>query len=324
MQKKKNKQSTAISPQAWEFVLVKDEKGEFVYYYKGQFYTHDQVSNLLSPKEIKKLEKKEVEIKKEEAIVKPAEEIPPDLRELEQQFLKKFANKAIEQSKIDIQSADRNKLIQIVISRFRGIRKDVELKYILTASISAGGIGFDDQRAEKLISKIKELLPEFERKRVEVLREGQMPADLKAVPVQIKAPAPAPVVARKRLSGLDKKKPVVTDLTLGVSLTGPVDELRTMDLVNLRRLGINKEEIVSEIMERIDLLAEQSIQKKVAGIAAWQQSPVYQRYLNIGFQSISQNKPVENIINEGIAKKEKGLTFEEFQAIMEVNGKLQF
>jgi len=323
---KKDKQKTADEPKAWEFVLVRDEKGNFLYYYKGKFYTYEEVTKLLSPREVKKLKKKEEVVEKKEEEEKPLEELPADKRELEQKFLREIAEKIIAELKITLTAPDKTKFINIIISRLRAIRKDIETKYILTASKSAGGLGLDNQKAEVVITTIKKYLPEVEKKRLELLRmEKPMEAAPAPLPPVEKPPAPpAPEIARKTLTGLDEKKPVVADVTKAPSLVGPIEELRTMDLVNLRRLGANKEEIISEIRERVNLLAEQSLQKKVQGITAWQQSPVYQMYLDLGYQSIKGNKPIENIINEKLTKGEKILTFEEFQAIMELNSKLQF
>ena len=218
------------------------------------------------------------------------------------------------------------KLIKIIISSFRSVRKDIEVKYMLTASITAGGLGFDEQKAELILETIKKYQAEVEKKRLKIIRGEELTFE-KAEPGPIPTAKPAAVqmpVVRKTLSGLDEKKPIMSDVTAGGGLIGPTDELRTMDLVNLRRLGTNKEDIISEILERIDLLAEQSIQKEVGGIKAWQQSPVYQMYLDLGYQSIKENKPVENVINERLGKGDKIMNFEEFGAIMALNSKLQY
>jgi hypothetical protein len=331
MQKKKRNNDNEIKdsgPKAREFVLVRDQRGNFKYYYKGKFYTEEEVSKILSPKEIEKLKEKEkVEQKKEEKEPEKIKETPPELKDLERKFFERYTDKIIKESGVELTGIDKNKLIKAIISRLRGVRRDTELKYILTASISAGGVGLAEPKAEKIISKIKEYLTEVENKRLELIREKQMPEELKPPPVPPavpEAPAKQPKIARKTLSGLDEKKPVISDIKPVSALVGPVQELATMDLVNLRRLGANKEEIISEITERINLLAEQSVQKKIQGIEAWKSSPVYQRYLDLGYLSIKENKPVEQIISEKAGKDEKTLTFEEFQAIMELNSKLQF
>ncbi len=329
MQKKKSKKNVEFSPKAEEFVLVRDEKGEFKYYYQGKFYSYDEAVKLLSPKEVKKLKKEEKKVVKEEkkSEVEVVKEMPLEKRDIEQQMLEEIAKKIIDELQISAAQYDNVKLTSVIISRLRGVRKDIEVKYMLTASAVAGGIGFDEQKAETILSTIKKYLREVEKKRLAIIRGEYEPKQPKqSVPAVQKSSvaAPAQEVSRRTLSGLDEQKPVLQDVTFGPSLVGPVDELRSMDLVNLRRLGSNKEEIMGELMERIGLLAEESIQKKVDGVNAWQQSPVYQMYLNIGYESIKQNKPIEEVINEKTEKGEKIMTYEEFQAIMESNEKMQF
>lgn len=334
MAKENQKKNSDDKPKAFEFVLVKDEKGEFKYYYKGNFYTLDQIKKFLSPKEIEKLEQKEAAAEKKESAsakattdkqVDKEKEVPQEKKELENKMLEQMARKIIDEINLPLSASDKEKLIKIIISGLRRIRKDLEIIYILTAAISAGGLGFDELKAEKVIQAIKEALTEVEKKRLQIIRgEFQLEkAQPKVVPLQ--APAqPQTQIARKSLSGLDEKKEVMADVKFGPQLMGPIEELRTMDLVNLRRLGTNQEEIVSELLERVDLLAEESMQQKIDGIKAWQKSPVYQKYLNIGYKSISENKPVENIIADQAAKGEKVMSFEEFQAIMEANSQLQY
>jgi len=325
MAKDKQKKSSDDKPLAFEFVLVKDEKGEFKYYYKGNFYTLEQIKKFLSPKEVQKLEQKEEAAEKKEKEMVEVKDVPAEKKELENKMLEQMARKIIDQTNLPLSATDKEKLIKIIISGLRRVRKDLEIKYILTAAISAGGLGFDELKAEKVLEAIKAALPEVEKKRLQIIR-GEFQLE-KAAP-QVVAPIiqapPQSQIARKNLSGLDEKREVVADVKFGPELMGPIQELRTMDLVNLRRLGTNKEEIVSELSERISLLEEESMQQKVQGVRAWQTSPVYQKYLDLGYQSISENKPVENIISEKAAKGEKVMSFEEFQAIMEANGKLQF
>ncbi|MFZ5365221.1 MAG: hypothetical protein ACOZBH_03430 [Patescibacteria group bacterium] len=323
MPQQNQQKNTNDQPLAFEFVLVKDESGEFKYYHHGRFYSYAEVSNLLSPKELEKLNQQrpiQPTIEKEPV---PAE-MPVDKRQLEQQMIEAVARRAYSAITEKIGKQDENKMMNIIISFLRLVRKEVEIKYILTASMRSGGIGLDDQRAETVIQIIKSFLPEISRKRLKILRGEPLEIESRQTPPIAKSAEPAPLIGRKKLSGLDETKPVISDITLGPGLTGPVEELGGMDLINIRRLGSNREEIVSEIMERINLLAEQSLEQKIRGIKAWQQSPVYRMYVDLGFESISNNIPVEKLIEQKIAEGKKVLNREEFQAMVEINGRMQF
>jgi len=104
----------------------------------------------------------------------------------------------------------------------------------------------------------------------------------------------------------------------------PIDELVYLDLVNFRRLASDPEAQASKVKEKITLLQEEQYSKRADGINAWRQSPVYRLYLAIGQSSISENKPIETIIDERNNRQEDYLSFEEFNAIMDLNKELRF
>ena len=54
-----------------------------------------------------------------------------------------------------------------------------------------------------------------------------------------------------------------------VKLTGPVEELRAITLVDFRRLSRDPSEAAMKIKDKIDLLTGESFEKRSAGIAAW-------------------------------------------------------
>ncbi len=104
---------------------------------------------------------------------------------------------------------------------------------------------------------------------------------------------------------------------------GPVDELKTITLVDWRRWGSAKE-AAKKIQDKINLLAEESLVKKAEGIKAWKDSEVNQLYLNIGVESINQGKSVNEIIIQRRQQNKPFLSEEEFNAVVELNQKLRF
>jgi hypothetical protein len=104
---------------------------------------------------------------------------------------------------------------------------------------------------------------------------------------------------------------------------GPVGELRSITLKDFRRLSKEPAEATLKIKDKIDLLEEQSFTLKAQGVTAWQDSEVNRLYLEVLRNSLD-GKPV----NEVIADREKNnlptVTQKEFEAIMELNGKLRF
>lgn len=107
-------------------------------------------------------------------------------------------------------------------------------------------------------------------------------------------------------------------------LVGPLDELKELDLINFRRIGVDPSERVRKIKDKISFLEEESYGQRLAGIKAWRHSPVNTLYLDIGRESISTHQGIDAIIN---ARRDRGvdyLTEEEFGAIMSLNKYLRY
>jgi len=73
-----------------------------------------------------------------------------------------------------------------------------------------------------------------------------------------------------------------------------------------------------------NLLEEEDYAKKLEGIKLWRRSPINKLYLEIGSLSISENKPVDVIIEERKLNNQEYLTADEFNAIMDLNKSLRF
>ncbi len=133
---------------------------------------------------------------------------------------------------------------------------------------------------------------------------------------------------RRPASTMDTPAPVgkkkMEDVKYVPKLTGPVDELRETDIVNLRRLSNDPESALAKIKRKINFLGEENYSQLLAGIKAWRQSPVNKLYLELGQESINQKKPVNDIIEERRTTGKEFLTKQEFAAIMDLNRELRF
>lgn len=115
----------------------------------------------------------------------------------------------------------------------------------------------------------------------------------------------------------------MTDVTMGPKLYSPVDELKTMDLVNLHRLGKDIEQQLAVIKEKIETLKQESWKRGIQGIKAWRSSAVYQLYYQIGIDSVMSGRPIADIIVDRQIKNEPTLTPGEFDAILRFNKNLE-
>jgi hypothetical protein len=76
--------------------------------------------------------------------------------------------------------------------------------------------------------------------------------------------------------------------------------------------------------EKVGLLAEESFEKRIAGVQAWQGSPLQKKYLALLAEAFKAGKQVQALIEEKQQAGEDVLTSEELDAIMALNNKLRF
>jgi len=123
---------------------------------------------------------------------------------------------------------------------------------------------------------------------------------------------------------VDKKIASKKILTSDKSLSGPIEELKAMTLSNFRYLGDSAQERIEKILEKIKFLEKDGYTKKALGIDAWRQSKVYQMYLDLGADSMVQNKEVANLIDEHEKGGKETLSVAEFSGISDLNKQLRF
>lgn len=114
------------------------------------------------------------------------------------------------------------------------------------------------------------------------------------------------------------------DVKFVPKLTGPVDELQEMNLLNFRRLAADPEVAANKIKEKLDFLEDEGYSQRLKGIEAWRLSPLNKMYLSVGNESISNNKPIDEILEEKKAGPQDFITQNEFDAIMQLNKDLRF
>ena len=143
-------------------------------------------------------------------------------------------------------------------------------------------------------------------------------------PPPAKAKAITNIAAGPRSANLSNGKKRVEDVKYVPKLTGPVDELKEMDIINFRRLNPDAKTATNKIIEKIKFLEDDSYEKRLMGIRAWRESPANKLYLSIGQDSIENRKGVDAVIKERQTNNEDYLTPQEFTAIMDMNKALRF
>ncbi len=133
-----------------------------------------------------------------------------------------------------------------------------------------------------------------------------------------------PLILNRSLSDeAQRERRIVEEVKVTPKIYGPIDELRTVRLVDWRRWR-NSREAADRIKDKINLLAEDSLLKASQGIKAWKESEVNKLYIEIGLEALEKEKTIEEVISNRLKENRQALTFEDFNIISELNEKLRF
>jgi len=135
---------------------------------------------------------------------------------------------------------------------------------------------------------------------------------------------PKPAMPQVIRQPVETGRPQIVDIRGPVKVVGPVEELKEFSLKDFRRIGKTASESIEKIKEKIGLLEEESFTYKTEGIKAWRNSDVNQLYLSMGHEGIESGMSIKNVINKRQAEGKPYLTDEEFQAVADLNGQLNY
>jgi hypothetical protein len=158
---------------------------------------------------------------------------------------------------------------------------------------------------------------------------AQQPSQSKVVPPKQAVPEipaqpqkqPEPVAQQPMIKKTEDQgqRPRLDDVKFSPKLFGPIEELADLKIADFRRLSKDPNEAVNKIIGKLDLLEDESIIKRVEGIKALKQSPLYKDYADIMNQAIKQGRSPEEII-----KQNPTINMEEFKAIVDLNKNLKY
>ena len=145
-------------------------------------------------------------------------------------------------------------------------------------------------------------------------------------PVVPSRPQPTPRLATAdiRPTQVNPSRPKLHDVRSLPKVMGPIEELQFLDLVNFRRLGKTPPEISTRIFSKIKLLEKDGYDKMVAGVKAWRQSPVNRLYLRIGQEAIAKGLSIKDAAVARQQANQEFLSWEELEAIVNLNSRLTF
>lgn len=113
-------------------------------------------------------------------------------------------------------------------------------------------------------------------------------------------------------------------VTAGPKLMGLTGELSELSLTEFRRMAKTPDEAVQKILQKVETLGQESFERRVEGVRAFQGSPLQGSYMALVAESFRTGKPVAALADEKRAKGENTLSPQEISAILSLNSKLHF
>lgn len=222
----------------------------------------------------------------------------------------------------DLSKELKNRDVKSLLEKI-DISHEIAPPHPIFAAASAIAVSPEENKPVSMLNRLKNKisLPDrlSEKKIEEKIKEPGKELKTKIQNVE-SAPVSNAIPVQKEKSGKIKME----DVKFIPKVFGPVEELKYMDLPSFRRLGKAPEDIVKKIIEKINLLEEDSYSKRLEGIKAWRANPVSKIYLDMGQASISGRKPISDIIKERLSGGQEYLSEEEFSVIMDLNKEFRF
>ena len=150
----------------------------------------------------------------------------------------------------------------------------------------------------------------------QIAREGKI--DTTKVKEAIQGAQQSAVAPRPRVT------PSMQEVTFDKRLSGPIDELRSLTLVDFRRLSKDVMQAATKVKDKVDLLEEQGYDKKVEAIGAWRDCALNQMYVGLTREAILTGTSVAELLSRKRVAGEETLSDEELKAVMKLNEELRF
>ena len=334
-------------------ILIKDDKGQF----KTVDLSDDQVNPEYSGHAVAMTGKNKqtfippkfyFDVKDEEEASKFINKESEAVREKKNKLLQKKANLFLLDLKLDEQTLGQvqaKKIEKIIISYLRGIRTDLEFAEILCGDKNKNGFGFSREEVREIIKKLKNKKAFFEGINLDKIKEKEEIKKEEIKEKNIEKVDEVSVISNKEQQKIQKQeqviqrplartqdikppekkvyiqpeKKIITNLKINKKTKGPIEELQELNIQEFRNLGATAKERVNRIYNKINLLEQESIDKKTQGINSWKSSEVYKEYVLIGEEGLAQGKPIRDVI-----ARQNNLSLDEFNAIADLNEQLNY
>ena len=229
----------------------------------------------------------------------------------------------------------QGRLKSLVLARLKDIKTEDEVKETLLRAVKNGGLGLTQPQANKLAQSCQEMLrteintskeqvpepPVLKGKTAGMTLMVEPPELPMVIPVnntvQIKNTTPVATVKQNsahnvvskiitegianepvfKISSKPAVRPTMQDIAAPEVEMGPVEEFRSITLVEFRRLSGNPEEAAQRLQQKMLTVKEESYIWYLDAIAAFHHSPLYMEYITAAGQSLAERKTLANVLS---------------------------
>lgn len=235
-----------------------------------------------------------------------------------------------------------NRLRSGVQLRVKDIRSEADTLDMCLRSIKDGGLGLTQPQAEELIVKTHPTVLSSPKKdqvshapvlpplpMLDIIKKSEREAAVEKIIGQTSpSPAIADLITPKKIevsappspnrsNSAQSFKPLMRDVQSKPATMSPLDEIQYFSLIDLRRLSSQPSEAVSRLKQKFVNLKDESFLLFVDSWNSWRNSPLYQSYLAVVDDALSQKLKLNTVLNT----KEK-ISFLEIESLVKMEKEL--
>ncbi len=244
----------------------------------------------------------------------------------------------------------QERCVSIVNARVREVRDAFKTRIQLEKPVDAGGLGVSGRKLADMMQVLEDTFVEYQqsaRRQIDAQKKqkpvenklekeqakldekyGELTKQVRKVVDQQGQVPPYVGMTQETGKAMTKRTPIIRpnmkDVQFERRLVGPIEELSTMTLVEFRRLSEIPERACEKVLSKIDLLEQQGYDKKVQGVSAWKNAPIYKQYMMIAQETLMGGGQIQEVISKHKAVGEEMMTLQEYMAILNLNAKMRF
>jgi len=247
-----------------------------------------------------------------------------------------FVDKVLQASHVSFPQSLSSRAHSLIISWKKGVRNDHQFSTYAKKPVKTGGLGMEEAQVQKLLKTMQNNSGEDKR------RPSKKEKILSSRMVSL-TPIPKPPIQKSKMPGFGEadmgsisklnrqmaqakmsSQNILHDVTPPFKkeeekkTTGPEQEMRDFTIVDFRRLSNDPKKSAEVLLEKFNGWKEESLLLFMEAKDAWNNSPLYRKYIDIIETSINQSTKVrETLLHQ--SAEQNSLREIEFLALVNMN-----